>query len=84
MVEIDGRPAEGLHAIFIAGNDLGWSDSGECLCVASETVEEELTPDEFNAIVVSRQYVMLQAISTSKHDFVIVFGPNPLGEFCDD
>lgn len=74
MVEIDGRQAEGLHVIIVTGNDLSWDDGAGCLRIASDIVEDEFTPEEFNAVLLSGQLMPLQAISTPRHDFVLVLG----------
>ena len=75
MIEIDGRPAEGIHVIISHGNELSWDDEGKRLIASSDVTVDELTPEEFNRFLAnSDRYIIMQAISTKYHDFVLVIG----------
>lgn len=74
MIEVDGRPFEGIHVAVVRGNDLSWNDEGQCLQVGGKVEQMEVTPTEFNAMMTSGHLLFMQAITTAKHDSVLVFG----------
>ena len=75
MIEIDGKPAEGLHVIISHGNELSWDDDSNRLIASSDVTIGELSPTEFNRFLAnSDRYIIMQAISTKDHDFVLVIG----------
>ena len=74
MIEVDGRPFEGIHVAVVRGNDLSWNDEGQCLQVGGKVEQMEVTPTELNAMMTSGHLLFMQAITTAKHDSVLVFG----------
>lgn len=74
MIEVDGRPFEGIHVAIVRGNDLSWNEEGQCMQVGGSVQELEVTPAEFNALMNSGHTMFMQAITTAKHDSVLVFG----------
>lgn len=80
MIEVDGRPFEGIHVAVVRGNDLSWNDEGQCLQVGGEVKQMEVSPEEFNAMITRRHLLMMQAVTTKEHDSVIVFGDYDWGE----
>ena len=74
MIEVDGRQLEGIHVAVVRGNDLSWNEQGQCLQFGGKVEQMEVSPDEFNAMVISGHLLMMQAITTKEHDSVIVFG----------
>ena len=80
MIEVDGRPFEGIHVAVVRGNDLSWNDEGQCLQVGGKVEQMEVSPDEFNAMITCGHLLILQAITTKEHDSVIVFGDYDWGE----
>lgn len=74
MIEVDGRPFEGIHVAVVRGNDLSWNDEGQCLQVGGKVEQMEVSPEEFNLMITSGHLLMMQAITTKEHDSVIVFG----------
>ena len=75
MIEIDGKPAEGLHVIISHGNNLSWDDENQHLIASSDVTIDELSPTEFNRFLEnSDRYIIMQAINTKDHDFVLVIG----------
>ena len=74
MIEVDGKQVEGVHVMIVRGSDLSWSDAGQCLRVGGKVDELEVSADEFNALMTSPHLLFMSAITTAKHDVVMVFG----------